>query len=89
MLLSIQLTGLDCIDEWSLAPAAQSSFLQVQHSAGSEAVENDACPCHLIFVSVHSTVLSGSSPSTLLGATGPTASPPVDLASPFHPPRSL
>jgi len=89
MLLGIQLTGLDCLDEWSLAPAANSSVLQVQPSAGSDGVENDACPCHLNFVSIPSTVLSGSSPSALLVATGPAASPPVDLASPFHPPRSL
>lgn len=89
MLLGIQLTGLDCLDEWSLVPAANSSVSQVQPLAGSDGVENDACPCHLIFVSIPSTVLSGSSPSALLGANGPAASPSVDLASPFHPPRSL
>jgi hypothetical protein len=53
ILLTIQLTGLSCLDEWTLTP-------QTTVSQGSSGLDDD-CPCHFTFVSSPSTKVHRSS----------------------------
>ena len=60
----IQLTGLSCLDEWTLTP-------QTTVSEGSSALDDD-CPCHFTFVSSPSTYVHRSRVMTKVAARPPT-----------------
>src|SRR6187551_390097 len=53
VLLIIQLTGLSCLNEWSIEP-------QNIYSQGTTGIADD-CPCHFTFVSSPSTIVHRSS----------------------------
>jgi hypothetical protein len=89
VLLSAQLTGLSCLDEWRLAASADSVFDTVQITGAvpsSGGLTDDGCPCHLAFVSIPSDAHQVSYPVSLIDPAVPITTPLVPPFSLFHPP---
>ena len=92
LLLGVQLTGLSCLEEWQIASLAGSLLDTPQISdvtAGSGALAEDGCPCHMVFVSIPSGVSQPSDPISSIARGVPVISPLVPPFLPFHPPLSL
>jgi hypothetical protein len=92
LLLSVQLTGLSCLEEWRIAESA-GSLLDTHQITGVTTepgeLADDGCPCHMVFVSILSDASQPSHPVSLIkpGVPGtPPLMPPFVL---FHPPLSL
>ena len=64
VLLTIQLTGLSCLDEWTI----NSQNILSQASSGLD----DECPCHFIFVSSPPTTVHQSGLVTRVATRPPT-----------------
>ena len=92
LLLGAQLTGLSCLEDWRIAPPTGSEFDTPQFSdvtmVPGELAE-DACPCHMVFVSVCSGASQPSHPDFPAERSGPGMSPLLPPFLPFHPPLSL
>jgi hypothetical protein len=80
IVLTIQITGLSCLEEWKIN--ADTTVSQA-----SSALDDD-CPCHLAFVSSTSSNFQGSKLVKRLGAPTPVMYAFGASTLPFHPPLS-
>ena len=92
LLLGAQLTGLSCLEDWRIASPSDSAFdtpkfTDVTMVPGELA--EDACPCHMVFVSMCSGVSQPSHPDSPVERNGPGMSPLLPPLLPFHPPLSV
>ena len=87
-LLGIQLTGLNCIDEWSLSSIDDLSetVLEVPHAAGHT---DDACPCHLSFVSTARHNVQAAALQVILDHRAFEPAALEETSLPFRPPVTL
>src|SRR5215467_6799249 len=92
MLLGVQLTGLSCLGDWRIAALA-GSLLETHQitglATGPGELADDGCPCHMVFVSIHSGASQPSYPVSLVEPGVPETSPLMPPFLPFHPPPSL
>ena len=86
LLLGVQLTGLSCLDEWSLPFVGGGIASYVDSSHDADVAEADSCPCHLTFTSIPHVALFTSCPSVLSNPPDAETLLLVDPALPFHPP---
>ena len=86
LLLGVQLTGLSCLDEWSLPSVGGGIASYVDSSHDADVAERDSFPCHLTFTSIPHIALFASCPSVLSDLPDTETLLLVDPALPFHPP---
>jgi hypothetical protein len=89
LLLGVQLTGLSCLDEWSLPSMGGGIASYVDSSHDAAVAEADSCPCHLTFTSIPYIALFASCPSVLRDLPDSETLLLVDPALPFHPPLAV
>lgn len=89
-LLGVQLTGLTCLGEWPLGPAA-ALVETTNHSPASDenATADDGCPCHVVFQSVSLAAPEVLSPFAADVSLNPTLYVPTFVVFLFHPPLSV
>ena len=91
VLLSVQLTGLTCLDEWHIR--AGNSVVLASAGQGTLSpdigVGPDGCPCHLLFQSVGLSSVEWVSPLTSLLFTDSPQYTPTLIHFLFHPPVIL
>jgi hypothetical protein len=91
VLLSVQLTGLSCLDEWHIRTGefivlADTGQGTLSPDAG---MCSDGCPCHLLFQSVSLSSVERVSPLTTLLVTDSQQYTPTLIHFLFHPPVIL
>jgi hypothetical protein len=90
LLLAIQLTGLSCLDEWYPPHASLTLSTQsLTQTVGMSQTGDDACPCHLAFVSAPKAGSERCYLVSLLDIEVPMAIAPAPTSLPFHPPLAL
>lgn len=88
LLLGIQLTGLNCIGEWSPQSIDDllGTALKVAHAADNT---DDACPCHLSFVSTPRQNVQAAARQVILDHCAFEPAALEETSLPFHPPVTL
>lgn len=90
LLLTIQLTGLSCFNDWGLASLVAPHSIQITNNGNTGvALGEDACPCHLAFVSVPSCGPEVSYPVSHAEPRVSKICPVPSPSLPFHPPLGL
>jgi hypothetical protein len=90
LLLTVQLTGLNCIDEQSLQPVADVSKATLTQERSHELIDHDdVCPCHLSFVSIPSQKVELITRAALADGIRPHSPALGDTSLPFRPPVTL
>jgi len=92
LLLSIEFTGLNCLEDWKIAPATDAQILSAPPADGAGKADqpsDDGCPCHLAFMSVPQAAPQSYYPISLLDIGAPRTLVPGHTALPFHPPLTL
>ncbi len=90
-LLTVQLTGLSCVDQWPTLILTDSLIVSHQPSPGNTmaaATPDEGCPCHLSFISVDTPTpeIGGQG---LLHAAATTAHALIHPSLVLRPPLSL
>ena len=89
-LLGVQLTGLTCLGEWPLGPAAALVETTNNSSAPDEsATADDGCPCHFVFQSGSLAAPEILSPLAEDESLNPPLYVPTFVVFLFHPPLSV
>ncbi len=89
LLLGVQLTGLTCLGEWQLGPAA-GLIEGMGHSPSPDGgVADDGCPCHFVFQSMSLPAPDILSPLADEVNWNPTLYVPTFVVALFHPPLSV
>jgi hypothetical protein len=60
LLLSVQFTGLNCLEDWKIASATDSQILSAPPADGAGKADHpadDGCPCHLSVAPVDRCIL--------------------------------
>ena len=88
LLLGIQLTGLNCIGKWSPQSIDDllGTALKVAHAADNT---DDACPCHLSFVSTWRKNVQAAARQVILDHCAFEPAALEETSLPFHPPVTL
>lgn len=88
LLLGIQLTGLNCIGEWSPQSIDDllRTALEVAHAADHT---DDDCPCHLSFVSTPRQNVQAVARQVILDHRSYESAALEEMSLPFHPPVTL
>jgi hypothetical protein len=88
-LLSLQLTGLSCLEEWwTVSSSSELSILSPPTEGGNQtsSQDQDACPCHFSMAQgehVHIPIVWSPTPTT---SSLPVTHLPLLVAFLFHPP---
>lgn len=92
LLLGVQLTGLNCLGEWDELLIVSEHQLQSQIDTGAtqdNLLGEDACPCHLAFVSGSRISYEASLPIALMIPGTLDSNLSASPSLPFRPPVSL
>jgi hypothetical protein len=89
LLLGVQLTGLTCLGEWQLGPAAALAEAMDHSPSPDGGVTDDGCPCHFVFQSVSLPAPEILSPLADDVSLSPTLYVPTFVVALFHPPLSV
>ena len=89
LLLGVQLTGLTCLGDWQIGPAAALTATADPSTSPNNGMTDDGCPCHVVFQSV-----SPAAPESLASSTDDVSLSPTLYLSTFvvflfHPPLSV
>jgi hypothetical protein len=90
LLLAVQLTGLNCIDEQSLQPAGDVATTTFAQGTSHDLIDTgDVCPCHLSFVSIWSQKVEPNSRAVLADRLCLDSHALGNTSLPFRPPVTL
>lgn len=89
LLLGVQLTGLTCLGDWQIGPAAALAATADHSTSSNNGVTDDGCPCHVVFQSVFLAAPEILSSCTDDVSLSPGLYVPTFVVSLFHPPLSI